>query len=442
MEEGVQMKYVKSLLQLCAVFFMLLILVACPDITDSRASSEDMELTDEPMVYTEGFDPERSYDLTFGVFGDERCAAYSVVLESDHFNSRYPNINITLKNDDFGGHHHRLVSKIEEGERAYDIEVFHVNFIAQFAADNTALVDLNAFPFNAASVIHDLVDFGVAQGLTGDGRQIAIPVDIAPGVLYYRKDLAAEAGADFKNLDSWEDYIEEAKKVTGDGRWVIPNAFDVADIPLAGAIGGWIDADGGILEPKDKFMEALELMTAVRQAGIDAELNAWSLPWINAFSDGTVVTMPHGSWWARELRDWIAPAVDDWCVTYLPGKAMATFGGSFLAIPASVPADLQIAAWEVIKYLTGTIEVQLAIFEANEAFPALKTSFDDPVMNEPDHQIFIDVALNIPVQVYTEYDHMISSIWYSIVGLVLEGELTPEAGYDEALSQINLQIAQ
>lgn len=396
---------------------------------------------------TTDFDPDQTYNLTMGTFGDLE-AAYAAVFQSEHFKSMYPNINVTFQSADFGGHHDRLTTQIAAGERTNDIESLEVAFIALFVEQGDALLDLNEAPFNAAPVISDVVDFAVAQGQTRAGQQVAIPVDIAPAVLFYREDLARQAGADFANLGSWDEFIAESRKVTGNGRYAVPNASDVALIPLAGGKGGWLNDAGEYLQPQGRFMEALNLVTAVRSAGIDADLGAWSGPWIEAFSNGTVVAIPNGAWWGGALRTWVAPDVEDWRITYLPGNAMSSLGGTYLAIPATVPAENRAAAWEVVKYLTTTEEAQLLTFATIDAFPALTSTYDDPIMseplpyfgNEPVRQIFADVALNMPNQIVSEYDRMIESIWGSIVGQVIEGELSPSEGYDLALRQIRSQV--
>lgn len=393
------------------------------------------------------FDPDRTYNLTLGAFGDLE-AAYQVVFDSDEFKAAYPNINITFQSGGFDDHHNRLTTSIAAGERTNDIESLEVEFIAQFVEQGDALINLNEAPYNAQNVIGDLVDFAVAQGQTRAGEQVAIPVDIAPAVLFYRADLAAEAGANFEDLADWDEFIEEARKVTGNGRYAVPHAADVANIPLSGGKGGWLSDDGELLEPRDRFMAALELVRDVREAGIDAELGAWSGPWIESFSNGNVVAMPNGAWWGGALRTWVAPDVEDWRVTYLPGRAMSSLGGTYLAIPATVPAENRAAAWEVIQYLTTTDHAQLTTFAEIDAFPALTTTYDAPVMsepvpyfgNEPVREIFADVALNMPNLLVSEYDNIIVSIWGSIVGEVLEGDLTPEEGYEQALRQIRATI--
>ena len=409
-----------------------------------------------PAVFAEGqreaaavpeFDPEKEYNITLGGYG-ELEVAYAEVLASEHFTSLYPNITVTFQTADFAGHHGRLTTQIAARERTNDIEALEVEFVANFVEQGESLVDLNQPPYNAAAVNSDLVDFAVAQGTTREGQLVAIPVDIAPAVLFYRAELAAEAGADFRNLESWDAYIEEGRKVTGGDRYAVPNAADIANIPLGGGKGGWVSADGGFLEPREKFVDALHLAKNVRQAGIDAQLGAWSGSWLDSFSNGRVVTIPHGAWWGGALRDYVAPDVEDWRVTYLPGRAVSSLGGTYLAIPETVPVENRAAAWEVIKYLTTTKEAQLTTFAAIDAFPALATTYDDPIMdepvayfgNEPVRRIFADVALNMPSMRVSEFDNIIVSIWGSIITEVMEGEITPEAGYEKALRQIRSTI--
>lgn len=409
-----------------------------------------------PAVFAEGqreavqvpaFDQNKTYNLVLGGYGDLE-AAYAKVFASDHFTSLYPNINVTFQTADFGGHHDRLTTQLAAGERTNDIEALEVAFIAHFVEQGDALVDLNQPPYNAATVTGDMVDFAVAQAKTVAGEQVAIPVDIAPTVLFYRADLAAERGADFTNLNSWDAYIAEGRKATGGGVYAIPHANDVASIPLAGGRGGWYSEDGGLLEPRERFMAALELVLAVRESGIDGDFGAWSGSWIESFSNGSVITMPMGAWFGGALRTWMAPDVDDWRVTYLPGQALSSGGGTFLSIPATVPAANRAAAWEVIKYLTATEEAQLKTFELIDAFPALATTFDHPIMsepvpyfgNEPVREIFANVALNMPSLSVTEYDNIISSIWGTVVGEVLEGDLTPDEAYEKALRQIRATV--
>jgi multiple sugar transport system substrate-binding protein len=156
----------------------------------------------------------------------------------------------------------------------------------------------------------------------------------------------------------------------------------------------------------------------------------------------------NGAWFGGTLRTWLSPADKDgsspWRVAYLPGKMMASLGGTYLSIPQTVPAPRKAAAWEVIKYLATNPGAQLITFKAIDAFPALTSVYNDKVMDEPVayyggqkvRKIFADVALHIPENKVSEYDNVILGIWNGAVTSVVNGKATPEAAYDELLKKV------
>ena len=399
------------------------------------------------------FDPNASYSLTIGCYGDLE-KAYSEIFASQDFKNKFPNVKISFQTSDFNGHHTRLTTVIAAKEATNDIEALEIGYIAQFVAGG-GLTDLAAQPFNAMEVGKDLVSFAMSNATTKDKRLVAMPVDIAPAVLFYRKSLIEAAGLtveQMENIKDWDSYIEIGKKLTkdttGDGRinqYAITHANDVAMVPLNGGKGGWIDASGKPLEPKAKFIGALELVKKIRDAGIDGDMGAWTGPWVEAFSNGSTATMVNGAWFGGALNAWMAPNQSgDWRVAYLPGKTMASLGGTYLSIPEYVPAKNKAAAWEVIKYLSTSPVAQLSTFRSIDAYPALTTVYNDPVMNEDVayfggqkvRKIYADVARNIPSNTVSEYDALILSIWNVAVTSVLTGERTVNQGYDQALNQV------
>jgi len=404
-------------------------------------------------VFAQQFDPNKKYVVTMGLYGDlER--AYKKVFESPAFKAKFPNVTFKFQTADFNGHHNRLSTVIAAGEVPNDIEALEIRYVANFI-EGGGLTDLGAPPFNGKQVGKDIVAFAMANATTTKGKLLAMPVDIAPAVLFYRKDLADAAGVNLDNLKSWDEYIEVGKKLTidknGDGKkdqFAITHPGDVALIPLNGGNGDWIK-DGKILEPKERYIAVLELAKKIRQAGIDADLGAWTGPWVESFKNGTVATMPNGAWFGGSLKTWIAPDLKGkWRVAYLPGKMYAAQGGTYLSIPAKVPAERKAVAWEIIKYLTTNPEAQLITFKEIDAFPALTTVYNDKIMDEPEEyfggqkvrKIYADVALHTPNSEVTEYDNVIVSIWNRAIGNVILGKQTPEEAYQQALKDIKATI--
>ncbi len=396
-------------------------------------------------------DPAKTYEVTIGAYGDLE-KAYKAVIATDDFKKKFPNVSIKFQTADFGGHHNRLTTVIAAGEQSNDIEALEVGYIAQFV-EAGGLTDLNAAPFNAGKITKDIVAFSKANATTSSGNLIAMPVDIAPAVMFYRDDLAKKAGVKMDALKNWDEYIAAMKKMTDKANKVygIEHPAAVAMIPLNGGKGGWFQ-NGKALEPKAKFLDALTLVQKVKAAGVDGDLGAWSGPWSQSYLDGKIASIVNGAWFGGTLRTWLSPAAADgtsqWRVAYLPGKMMASLGGTYLSIPSTVPQPRKLVAWEIVKYLATSPVAQLTTFKEIDAFPALTSVYKDPVMDEPVayyggqkvRKIYADVALNIPENKVSEYDAVILGIWNTAVTAVVNGKATPAAAYADALKKVNATI--
>ncbi len=390
------------------------------------------------------YDPNQEYEISIGLYGDLE-AAYTAVFATDDFKEKFPNVTITFQTSDFGGHHDRLTTVLAAKEATNDIEALEVGFIAQFV-EGGGLSDLSVEPFNGVEAGADLVDFAMSNATTRTGRLVAMPVDIAPAVMFYRESLLEAAGVDPQDVidaQSWDDILDIATELRDAGQIAFSHPNDVALVPLNGGKGDWF-IDNRPLEPKEKFINALELVSAIREAGVDADYGAWSGPWTESFKNGDVALMVNGAWFGGALRTWMAPEVDDWRITYLPGRFPAALGGTYLGIPEMVPDDQKAVAWEIIKYLTTSEVAQLTTFATIDAYPALTTTYDDPIMsepvayfgNQPVREIFADVAESMPTTVVSEFDATALSIWNNAVISVITGELGIEEAYDEARAQI------
>lgn len=390
------------------------------------------------------YDPNQEYTVSLGLYGDlER--AYTAVFATDEFKSAFPNVTIEYQTSDFGGHHNRLTTVLAANEATNDIEALEIGYIAAFVAGG-GLTNLAAEPYNGISVGRDIVSFAMSNATTTDGALVAMPVDIAPAVMFYREDLVRAAGVDpqeIVNADDFDDVIEIGERLRDAGQIAFPHANDVALVPLNGGKGGWF-VDGQPLEPRERFIASLELVKEIRDAGLDADYGAWSGPWTESFKNGDVAMMINGAWFGGALRTWMAPEVTDWRVAYLPGEFPAALGGTYLSIPERVPDEQKAVAWEIIKFLTTNEVAQLTVFEEIDAYPALTTTYDAPVMgegvpyfgNEPVREIFADVAESMPNAQVTEFDATALAIWNNSVAAVIAGDLGVEEAYEEARVQI------
>lgn len=396
-------------------------------------------------------DMEKEYVINIGTWSQELADTYIKVLESNEFKSKFPNISVSFMVADFSGHHSRAITTIAAGEATNEIEMLEVAHIAKFV-EGGGLSNLDAAPFNGFEAGENIVDFAMGNATSEDGRLVAFPVDVAPAVLFYRKSLIEAAGVDIENLENWDEFIEIGKKLTqdkdGDGvtdQYAITHAVEVSSVPLNGGMAGWFSPEGAALQPREKFMTALRLVKQVRDAGIDGDLGTWSPPWLQAFADGTVAATINGAWFGGGLETWIAPDVSgDWRVTTIPGDSYASMGGSYFSIPQQVPAEMKMAAWEVIKFLSTSETAQLASFREQSAFPVLETLYDHPVMDEEVpyfggqkvRQIFAEVAKNMPNDPVSEFDPIARAIFGNAITMVLVEGILPEEAYTIALNEL------
>ncbi|MBN1696689.1 MAG: extracellular solute-binding protein [Spirochaetales bacterium] len=391
--------------------------------------------------------------LSMGVFGDLE-SAYNEVKNSDGFKARFPKLTLTFQSSDFGGHHDRLITQIAAGVGANDIEALEIGYIARFVREG-GFTDLSVAPFNGKQAGKDLVKFGMSNATTTDNKLVALPVDIAPAVFFYRKSVSDEMGVDLVGIKSWDDYIEKGKQLTidkdGDGtidQYALTNPMDVSMIPLNGGKGDWFKGQEP-LEPARRFKEVLSLCKEIRDSGIDANFPSWSGEWINSFKEGIVVTMFSGAWLGGHLKNWMAPdTAGDWRVDYPPGKVFASYGGSYIGIPEQTKSENKPAAWEVVKYFCTSPDAQLITFKTTDAFPALVTVFDDPVMSEPVdfyggqkvRLIFQDIGKNIPIQNVSEYDAIAVDIFNNAIKAVVDDGVPIDQAYNTAKQEIKNQM--
>ena len=303
------------------------------------------------------------------------------------FHALYPDIEVVLEVAGFVDHHTRLLTVLAAGIGVPDVTAVEIGFIARFVVEG-GLMDLRQPPFNAGVYADLFVPYAWRQAHTADGRLIGMPTDIAPATMFWRRDVFAERGVSIEAIKTWENFIEAGKQLTfdadGDGNidhWLIASAGDLAMI-LWGGHTGFFDADGNLVVDSPRFVHAFEVAKAIREAGLDAQIGAWSGEWFEAFRRGIVATEINGAWMLGHLSGWIAPETAGlWGVAHLPGGLHTQRGGTWFAIPEA--AENKEAAWKLIRFLTTNPDVQLQAFEVAGVFPAVKAVWEDPAFEEP-----------------------------------------------------------
>ncbi|AIW14668.1 ABC transporter substrate-binding protein [Vibrio tubiashii] len=329
-------------------------------------------------------------------------------------------IKVDYLMNNHGDHHTKLTTNLATGSGAGDVIVVDVEKIGPFVASG-GLVNLSE-NYGADKFAESFAPYAWAQGKGADGDVYGMPVDLGPGVMYYRSDVFAKAGIDVNQaIKDWDSYIKAGEELKKKDVYLIASAADVAQAIIFTTVpegeGLYFDTDGNPVVTSERFVHAFEVAKEIREKGLDARILAWSNEWYEGFRNGTFATQLSGAWLLGHLNNWIAPeTAGNWGVSHLPDGIYGSWGGSFLSIPTQ--SKHQDEAWKLIEYMTTRRDIQLKHFETIAAFPANTQTYDDALFQEEveflggqkARLLFADVAKNIKPVAPAKGDHVARSI--------------------------------
>lgn len=302
---------------------------------------------------------------------------------------RHPGVEVQVVSRQFADHHTAMTTALSTRFHLPDVMVLEVGYVGRFAQGG-GLEDLRQPPYRIDEVADRYVPYALAQATGRGGAVVAAPSDIGPGTLLVRNDLLAKAGLSATDMTrSWESYVASGRKLkAATGAYLLAHARDMKDLLIRTGIGPgeglYFGTDHQVLVRSPRFVRAFELAREVRRHQLDARVSAWSNEWSEGFKRGLLATQLTGAWLAGHLNNWLAPATRGlWRALPLPEGAHAAFGGTFLAIPRGAPEENKRLAWELIRLLTLEPALQLQAFKAQDAFPALVETYDDPFFDQP-----------------------------------------------------------
>lgn len=360
----------------------------------------------------------------------------------------YPQVKVKLVSLQIDDHHNSMTTALAAGARLPDVMAIDFRYVGSFA-ESKGMDDLLQAPYGAGQYRAQFVPFTFVQATSSRGTLGAMPADLGPGTLFYRKDLMDKAGIKEADLtQSWESYIAAGKKLkAATGTYLLAGASDLADIVIRANLkdgeGIYFGDKGQVLVDSPRFVKAFELAKAARVAGIDARTVAWTGEWAEGFKRDKVASQMMGSWLSGHLAKWLAPAsAGQWRAANLPAGALASYGGSFYGIPKKAANKAQ--AWEFIKFMTVNKDIQLHSLKEIGAFPALKAAYADPMMDEPQayfggqktRALARDTAAKIPVIRVDKFD----AVARDIVNMELESVLAQNKDIKTALADAKALI--
>ncbi|MCB2156606.1 extracellular solute-binding protein [bacterium] len=325
---------------------------------------------------------ELSGEITVWAMGAEgtHLPKLARAFEEDH-----PGTTINTQAVPWGGAHDRLITAVAGGI-APDVTQLGTTWVPEFAAMG-ALRNLARPVENSDSLGNDAFFEQSLRTGKWEGGLYALPWYVDTRVMFYRTDLAAEAGWD-RFPETWDELEQFGADLTrdkdGDGR-TDQYAFNFS-AREEGLLLDFIWQNGGRAMSDDmkecifaspETIEAMAFYKSIFDRGYSTEAVSGQIDPIQAFRDGYFAAWITGPWMVGEYQRKAPDLEGRWAVAMLPGRKTRTsfLGGSNLAIfKSSQNPEL---AWAFVEYLSQP-RTQIDWYKITGDLPAAKVAWDAP----------------------------------------------------------------
>ncbi len=336
---------------------------------------------------------------TFGDFGyhydGDNPPQRNLFAEYEEAN---PNITIEYQEAEYAAHHDALTTALASGSGAPDVAAVEVGFIGAFKDQAQQFVNLNDYVSDETRERY--LDWKWEQATTLDGSAtIGLPTDVGGMAICYRRDLFEQAGlpTDREEVsalwaDSWDDYIATGQRYTeATGKAFVDNASTM----IYGAVLGqnpvtYYDDEGNpIFAESEQVNRAWDVATSAIEAGIDAEIEAFSAEWNAGMANGDFAVLTCPAWMMGYIQEQAPDTEGQWDIADLP-EGGGNWGGSFLTVPAQTEHPEEAVAF--IEWLLAP-EQQMAVFEQTGNFPSIPALYQEQPVQEFSNPFFNDAPV-------------------------------------------------
>jgi multiple sugar transport system substrate-binding protein len=362
------------------------------------------------------------------------------------FEQSHPGVKINFVAQPFGDMSKKYLAALAAKQGVPDVIGLDTSMVGQFLE---AGEDLGAAPYAARELERDFVPWKFAAAQTPAGEMTAMPWDVATGVMLYRPEAFQAAGLPTEPqqvataLATWDDFIKAGqtmKEKTGGQVAIIGNEQDVFKAGYWQS-GGNVVQNGSIVLARDG-LQPLQTAIKAKEAGIGANVPAWSERWAPALQSGRIATVIMGAWMLGNLQNLIDPdGVGNWRITTPPGGAFSN-GGTYIQIPKL--ARNKELAWEFTRFVTTNPEALNAVFLRTGIVPAyrpawLSSAYDEPVPylgGQRAWRLMVDLAQQVKPLTYSSVDALGNDLLNAQVDAAIGGKVSPQQALQTAASQL------
>jgi len=301
------------------------------------------------------------------------------------FQGRYPGVRVNVERTG-ARMQTRVMLSLQAGVGAPDVSQFQMAEARQYIATHQ-LADLTAV---AARYRSDFPDY-LWSNCVMDGRVYAIPWDMGPCAIYYKRAVFRRYGIDPERIETWDDYIAAGREIvrrSGGRTKMMPlgsGSLNNLFLILMQQTGGQVfDGEGRIAINSPEARQALDVIRRLRASGIGAEVLEGGPEFLAGFHGESIATYVSAVWLAGTIKDTVKDfegGGHGWGVFRLPavtrdGLRVANLGGSVLVIPAQCPDKA--AAWAFVEHALCTRRAQARQYRTYDLFPAYLPALGEP----------------------------------------------------------------
>ena len=297
----------------------------------------------------------------------------------------HPQVKVELVGLSPGDFSTAMIPRLATGSGAPDVLVVDAGFLGRMGSSGF-LEDVSRAPHDAGPLARLMPPSLVAQGRAGEA-QVGIPMEAAPAVLFYRKDVLDRAGVSEADLTgSWEGFVFACTKVkAATGTYCLARLMDLADPVLHSGLrdgqSPYFSASGEALPDQAQVARAIRLAGAAHAGGIDATVTVGTQPWTELVRGGRIAVQLGGPTMVHRLARLDPGSSGKWRAAPLPGGAAVPTSSAFCALASGgTRKDL---AWDLVRRTCLAPGPALAAYRTAGAVPALIEAARDPVLDEP-----------------------------------------------------------
>jgi arabinosaccharide transport system substrate-binding protein len=376
------------------------------------------------MASRSGFEGDRKPDLVLATFAREHVDAYKTAIAQFE---KIHNVKIQLQLVDQRALQSRLQAAMQVGADVPDMVELLDGTLGYFIKLPTEYVEF-----------HDLTERVHREGLwdrtvnsrfgkwSSNGHIFALPHDVHPVMLTYRRDLVEQLGIDVNKLTTWDEFARVGREVVtkdldGDGnpdRYMIDLPADGSDalrLMILQRGGGYFNAKGEVAFDDEATLGVVcWYVKQIQGKDRTARACGWGQNLAKSMIDGLCLFYFCPDWRTNSFQQDVPMLAGKLALMPLPAwkegeSRTSCWGGTGMAFPKSCRNfDL---AWKLAMYLYYDADQLGPRFAQTNILPPLKDAWTRPEFFEQRPfwsnvalgQAFAQLAPQVPAEVVTAY---------------------------------------